>query len=124
MRKIAFGVLLVFLSLTLLSCNPTKCGGMAPIQFDKYELRFPKEGGEQVITSSNYSDFWIQTLEDALTGEYVHFPKSPAKMDGIEVKVEGSQLIITVSPSDSPRCWRMMMELRDAFSQTIWVLQR
>ena len=97
---------------------------MAPIQFDKYELWFQKEGGEQVITSSNYSDFWIQFIDNVITGEYVNFPESPATMDGIEVRVEGSHLIIKVSPSDTPGCWRMGMQYCDAYSQTIWVLQR
>ena len=123
MKKVFWAVYLFFF-LTVLSCDNRRDGGMDPIEFDKYELLFSQDGGEQELESTYYSDFFISFLEDVITGDYLNHPTSPASMEGIEIKIEGRKLIIKVSPSETPRCWKMGMWLMDAYSRNIWVQQK
>ena len=109
----------------LVSCE-TKEGGWDPISLDKYEVSFGTDGGEEVITSSNYPGMYIMKLENLTTQEKGNRSKDrqSANMEGIELKVEGNRLIVTVDASKEPRSWMINLSYLDAGCSPIYVHQK
>ena len=107
------------------SCE-TKEGGWDPISLDKYEVSFGTDGGEEVVTSSNYPGMYIIKLENLTTQEVGNRSKDrqSANMEGIELKVEGNRLIVTVDASKEPRSWMIGLSYLDAGCSPIYVHQK
>ena len=146
MHKLTILAALTALLLCSFSCeHETPDGQWDPIEMDKPEVHFTSEGGEQTVTATNYSGWWINGgYEDAqyVNGkwEYVNYVYS-SSTDGQEActydildggwyhaavpdKGRSNKLVITVDQNITakPRQAIIDMEAGDAFT-TVKIFQ-
>ena len=114
-------------------------GAWDPIKIDKPELHFTSDGGEEIVTATNYASWWINGgFEDSQyvngTWEYVNYVYAGSSdgeeaytydiLDGgwyharVPDKGRSNQLIITVDQNITakPRQATIEVEAGDAFS--------
>lgn len=113
-------------------------GGWPPIKLDKSEVHFTADGGEETVTATNYSGWWInggyEVRKDDGGLEYIYYIHSDSTdgqnaytydiLDGewykasVPNKGQGNKLIITVDKnvSGTPRKATIDMQSGDAFT--------
>lgn len=136
-----FGILAALAALIMIgtSCAKKMEGDWDPIKMDKPEVHFPSAGGEETVTATNYSGWWINGgYEDAqyVDGriEYVNYVYAGSTdgpdaytydiLDGgwyhasVPNKGRSNKLIITVDRNITakPRQATIQMEAGDAFT--------
>jgi len=141
MRK---GIIFAAMATLLFCCNSCLGEGLwTPIKMDKTEVHFTSDGGEDIVTATNYSSWWINYgYEDAhnVNGkvEYVGFVYATSTdgaytydiLDGgwyhaiVANKGQSNILVITVDQdySAKPRQATINMEAGDAFT-TVKIFQ-
>jgi hypothetical protein len=118
-------VIVGILALTVLSCSNVGEGGWPPIKLDKYEVSFGAEGGEDMISASNYPEILVSDLMNMANGEHglqTEYGKT-ASLDGVELETEGNRMTIRVSASEESHTWKIVLWHYDAISQPIYVYQ-
>lgn len=91
-------------------------GGWERMELDKYELLFGLEGGENTIIVSNYPGI----LNAGIYG----ITQDVEPVDGIDLRIEGNKVIVSVSPSTTPRSWMLRLAFYDASSDPVYVYQK
>lgn len=130
MNKLYF-IIALMTSLVLASCEEKADGDWPPIKVNKEKLYFPKEGGEETISSLNYKSWWFSArYNPGLTtfkGEDGH---TYEKLDGgwytvtIRRKPHSNSAVIQVQKNDTetPRQAIFDMTVGDSF-KSIWINQ-
>ena len=126
-------ILTILAAIVCLCACEQKDGDWKPMKLDKQELTFTSEGGEQVVTVTNYSGWWISgAYNDNNRQNYIY----PTSTDGEEAytydildggwyhvtvpnKVRSNTVVITVDPNDTakPRTAVIDMTAGDVFTQ-------
>lgn len=126
-------VLLAFIaSFVFISCEKQIADGdWPPIEVNKEKLYFPKEGGEETISSLNYKSWWIS---DRYNPEFTTFKGEDGhtyeKLDGgwytvtMRRKPHSNSAVIQVQKNDTetPRQAIFDMTVGDSF-KSIWINQ-
>lgn len=110
-----------------------KDGDWKPMTLDKQELTFSSEGGEQVVTVTNYSGWWISGAYNDNNKQNHIYPTSTDGekaytydiLDGgwyrvtVPDKGRSNTVVISVDPNDTakPRTAIIVMTAGDVFTQ-------
>ncbi|RHJ76299.1 BACON domain-containing protein [Parabacteroides sp. AM08-6] len=104
MRCIKIVYIVSFLSI-LIGCDK-KDGDWEAVKIDRSEIEFSSDGGSVVITTSNYTSWWIGDIQEKIGNAPFHYVTSDdfTMVEGewykIEVPTESeNHVFITISPN-------------------------
>lgn len=127
------GLILLVAIVSLCGCNKMIDGDWEPMKLDKQQLTFTSEGGEEVVTVTNYTVWWISgAYNDNNRQNYI----LPTSTDGEEAytydildggwyrvmvpdKGRSNTAVISVDPNDTakPRTTTIDMTSGDIFTK-------
>ena len=137
MKRIIFAIVSVAAIFT--SCEWIVMeGGWDPIEVDKKHVDFPSEGGQNTVSTLNYTRWWINcgygaTIQVDGHWKYIDFIHATSSVEGYVIydileggwyhvvvpdKGKSNSIIITVDPNESsePRTAVIQMTVGDAFT--------